>query len=83
MELNGDAFYQKAIHSLARTLAKLNPTPEDKVFVEKLKLAKYRFVLQKKIFFLQTSSCNNYLDTVLKRQLEVCFVLTRVHMKLL
>lgn len=31
MELRGDDFYQKAIQSLARTLAKLNPTPEEKV----------------------------------------------------
>lgn len=31
MELRGDAFYQKTIQCLARTLAKLNPTPEDKV----------------------------------------------------
>lgn len=34
MELRGDPFYQKAIHCLARTLAKLNPTSEDKVNIE-------------------------------------------------
>jgi hypothetical protein len=31
MELKGDGLYQKAIQSLARSLSKLNPTPEDKV----------------------------------------------------
>ena len=31
MALKSDAFYQKAIQSLARALAHLNPTPEDKV----------------------------------------------------
>lgn len=36
MEFRGDSFYQKAIHSLARALAKLNPTPDEKVSVEKI-----------------------------------------------
>lgn len=31
MALKSDAFFQKAITSLARALAHINPTPEDKV----------------------------------------------------
>lgn len=31
MALKSDAFFSKAIQALARSLAHLNPTPEDKV----------------------------------------------------
>lgn len=39
MALKSDEFFQKAVQSLARALAHLNPTPEEKVslkFVKKL-----------------------------------------------
>lgn len=41
MELRGDDFFQKAIHTLARSLSKLNPTPDDKVKHEKNKIFKH------------------------------------------
>lgn len=62
MELRGDSFYQKAIHCLARTLAKLDPTPEDKVFMRKLKILlcseKINNVLEIK-FSISTYSSSN------------------------
>lgn len=43
MALKSDEFFQKAIQSLARALAHLNPTPEEKVkskYLKELNLCK-------------------------------------------
>lgn len=38
MALKSDTFFQKAIQSLARALAHINPTPEEKVEAKKWKM---------------------------------------------
>ena len=58
MELKTDVFFQKAIQSLARALAHISPTPEDKVRPQlprnESKIAKRKFIdfgLEKKNYF--------------------------------
>lgn len=66
MALKSDEFYQKAIQSLARALAHLNPTPEEKVSSKTKFIINFpKFIdlsLEKNIF-----SSNNFFGIVLKR----------------
>lgn len=80
--LKSDAFFLKAIQALARSLAHLNPTPEDKVSSDwawKVKLKKNIDLLSLKIKF----SSNNYFDIVHKKAPLACSASTQDLMKLL